>query len=499
MEVKFGKNTCPYLRRAVCQIQNQEQTQEVRLTDAMPDIGSVLGSWGQVLIRGKEWRTGSMSVNGGVMAWVLYAPEDGSEPRSIETWIPFQISWDLPEHERDGYVCVTPMVRIVDARSTSARKLMVRANISMLGEALEPVEAEFFAPDGLDEDIQLLTKSYPMELAREAGEKLFQLDEEMILPGSCPVPDKILRYELIPEVTEQKVMAGRLVFRGKATIHILYSAADGTIHSCDREIPISQYTELDRDHSASATGWIILVPTALELEKTEDGKILLKASVAAQYVIFDRTMLNIVEDAYSPVRPVTVQCAELCLPVRLDVTRERMRLQADVQAQGENAVDVCWLSEFPSQRPNGDAVEVTVPGLFQVLYTDQEGILRSLSAKAEESWQFPSDSENAVNAYVHTDGRPQAVFSGENGTLTADVTVEAAVYSQKGIPMVCGLEMGEMTQPDPDRPSLILRRAGSSGLWNIAKECGTTVDAICRANQLQGEPDGNKMLLIPLA
>ena len=121
MEIKFGKNTCPYLRRAVCQIQNQEQTQEVRLSETMPDIGRVLGSWGQVLIRGKEWRTGSMSVSGGVMAWVLYAPEDGSAPQSVETWIPFQFAWELPETQRDGYVLTMPVIRGMDARSTSAR------------------------------------------------------------------------------------------------------------------------------------------------------------------------------------------------------------------------------------------------------------------------------------------------------------------------------------------------------------------------------------------
>lgn len=100
MEVNFNKNTCQCLRKAVCQVQNQEQTQEVRLPESMPDIGRVLSSWGQVLIRGKEWRTGGMSVSGGVMAWVLYAPEDGSEARSVETWIPFQVKWDLPDSLR---------------------------------------------------------------------------------------------------------------------------------------------------------------------------------------------------------------------------------------------------------------------------------------------------------------------------------------------------------------------------------------------------------------
>ena len=495
MEVKFSKNTCPYLHRAVCQIQNAEQTQEVRLTESMPDIGTVLGCWGQVLIRGKEWRTGTMNVSGGVMAWVLYAPEDGSAPRSIETWIPFQLSWELPETQRDGSICVTPILRGMDARSTSARKMMVRANLSVLGEAYEPVEAEVFKPDGLDGDIQLLTRSYPMELAQEAGEKLFQLEEEW-LPS--PAVDRILRFELLPEVTEQKVMAGRLVFRGRVWLHLLYCAGDGSLHSYDREIPISQYTELDRDHSTNATGWISFVVTGAEVEIDGDGNLILKASIAAQYQIYDRVMLEVVEDAYSPQRPVAVQTAELSLPVRLDVVREKMRMQTTLQSQGETALDVCWLPEFPGKRWSDDSVEATIPGQFQALYTDAEGDLHSTTAKGETGWQLPSDQENAVDVLVRPEGRPQVSFAGENGVFSADMTIEAAVFSHKGIPMVCGLMLGEKKETDPNRPSLILQRVAEGGLWSIAKACGSTVDAICKANRLEGEPEQGRMLLIPL-
>ena len=69
MELQFSKNTFPYLRRAVWEVKNEEQTQEVKLTDSLPDIGRILGAWGQPLIRSKEWRGNSMAASGGVMAW----------------------------------------------------------------------------------------------------------------------------------------------------------------------------------------------------------------------------------------------------------------------------------------------------------------------------------------------------------------------------------------------------------------------------------------------
>ena len=154
METMFYKNPCPCLRKVASQVQEQEQTQQLRIADAMPDIGRVIGCWGQIVIRSKEWRGSNMSVSGGVMAWVLYAPEDGTQPRHVDAWIPFQMKWDLPDTQRDGAICVIPQLVSMDARTTSARKLMVRANISVLGEALEPCEPEVSVPGQLPADVK---------------------------------------------------------------------------------------------------------------------------------------------------------------------------------------------------------------------------------------------------------------------------------------------------------------------------------------------------------
>ena len=53
-------------------------------------------------------------------------------------------------------------------------------------------------------------------------------------------------------------------------------------------------------------------------------------------------------------------------------------------------------------------------------------------------------------------------------------------------------------QDGSQRPSLILRRAGEEGLWELAKKTGSTVAAIRSANKLQEEPKPGQLLLIPV-
>ena len=97
MELEFMNKPIDCLRQAVWEVKNEEQTQDLKLSETMPDIGRVLGSWGQVLIRGKEWRGSSVNVSGGVLVWVLYEPEDGSALQTVETWVPFALRWSINE------------------------------------------------------------------------------------------------------------------------------------------------------------------------------------------------------------------------------------------------------------------------------------------------------------------------------------------------------------------------------------------------------------------
>ena len=152
MELKFEKKGIKVLNPLLREVQAQEQTQELRLTDGMPDLGRILGTWGQVILRSKEWRGDSITCSGGVMAFVLYAPEDGSEVRTMESWIPFQMKWDLDDGRRDGEIRIQPLLRFLDARSVSPRKMMLRCGVSALAEAFRQDTAMVSIPGEMPGD-----------------------------------------------------------------------------------------------------------------------------------------------------------------------------------------------------------------------------------------------------------------------------------------------------------------------------------------------------------
>ncbi|MBR2889280.1 MAG: DUF3794 domain-containing protein [Oscillospiraceae bacterium] len=498
MELQFEKTGLDCMTTLMAMTRGEEQTQEVRLPDNMSDVGRVLGTWGQVLLRGKEWRSAGMGVSLGVMAWVLYAPEEGGAPQVVETWIPFQLKWEFPETKRDGRILASCLLSGIDARSISARKLVVRASVSVMGEALEPDSADMWVPGTVPEDVHLLKRNYPVLLPREAGEKQFELEEELTLPGSAGTLSRIVCCSLWPEVIDQKVMAGKVVFRGTGQFHLLFLDPDGNLKTWDQELSFSQFADLEQDYDSEAQARVIPAVTGLEADILEPDRLGLKIGMVGQYVVSDRQMLELVEDAYSTRRTVTPQVRELQLPAVLDDRFQTLRLTQEPEIPAERILDTCLLLSQPRIRREEDTMLLEQSGSFQVLYSDENGELKGKTVPAEATASLPADSSSRIMVTAVPTGTAQGSVAGDRMNLRGEALVRTVTTGDQGIPMVTGLELGEMTQPDPGRPSMILRRMGSQRLWDVAKASGSTVEDICRANNLQGEPDPDRMLLIPV-
>lgn len=497
MQLRFEKQGIDCLQTVKREVQSQEQTQELRISDGMPDIGSIIGAWGQVILRSKEWQGDGMTVSGGTMVWVQYMPEEGGEPQCVESWLPFQMRWSFPQTQHDGNILTQCALCGVDARSISARKMMLRTNVSVLGWALEKQEQEVFSPADIPDDIQLRKTHYPMLLPVEAGEKAFTLEETLSLPPSAPRMERLISYCLQPEITEQKMMGDKVVFRGNALLHILYCADDGGQYAWDFDLPFTQYSELDREYGEDTQVLLIPCVTALELDREQD-RIPVKAGLVCQYRLCSRSVVEVVEDAYSLRRSTALVRQDLELPWILESKTRTIHCQQNSAVEGMRLTDVQFMPQPVRVQNTGEEAVLELPGQFQMLYYDMDGSLRTANQKWEETLRVPVGESTVIEATLWTEGRPQGSLMSGSAQLSSDIKLMTEACSGRAIPMVTGLELGELQEPDPHRPSLILRRRGNDTLWELAKRNGSTVAAIEEANRLDDDMEPAKMLLIPI-
>ncbi len=496
--MQFETKQVPCLQPLKYQLQSAEETGEIRLPDGMPEIGTVLGAWGQAILRSKEWNAGSMGLSCGVMAWVMYLPEDGEGVYSVQTWIPVQMRWELPQTDRDGVILSGCSIRQLDARSTSSRKLMVRVVIDAVTEAWLPSQTQIPVPGEYPQDVQVLTETYPVLLPKEAGEKSFTLEETITLPGSVPKPEKLMYYRLQPELLDKKVMAGKAVFRGAGILHMVYRTEDGSICSWDTEIPFSQYMDLEGTFEVDAHIRVCPCVTSLEVELNPDGSLQLKAGLLAQFLLWDQEMITVSKDAYSPDRKVTPIFEDVYLPTVLDSSAQTVRAEQSLPEEITQVADVAFYPSSGHWEHSDGMAKMRLPGFFRLLCYDQEHRLCSKTLPWEGNWSLTADPSTRLTAWTGPSGNPQAVTAMGGIDLRAEVSVDATVYTGRDMTFMTGMELEEAAQKDPNRPSLILCRKGNRSLWEVAKETGSTVTDIERVNNLTGEPAEEKLLLIPI-
>ena len=497
MDVNFQNRDDSCLNLAVRELQTSEQTQEIKLTEGMPDVGKILAAWGQPILRGKEWNADTLNYTGGMMVWVLYAPEDGSPEQCLEGWIPFQLRWDLPEELPEGQIRLRLLPRLVDARSVSPRKILVRAGMAVMAEAFVPARIPVPELEAAPDGVELLRRTYPVRLRKDAGEKSFVVDVELTLPDSAPVPEQVVYYRVEPRVTDRKVLSEKVVFRGNANLHTLYRGEGGQLQGWDFDLPFSQYAELSGEYGPEAQADFALCPTSMELELDDEGHLRFKCGVTAQYCITDREQLNVVEDAYSPNRELTIYTQTLEVPAILENRRETVYAQAEIPAEANAAADVRFLPDFPKQRFRDGGVELELPGVFQTLYYGEDGMLNAGSARWDGTLNLNADENTRLTA-VPAPAIPQSSLGSGKLSMKAELPLELTAMATQQLPVVTGLALGEERKPDPGRPCLILRRAGTDSLWQIAKATHSTVGSIREANGLQSEPAPGQLLLIPV-
>ena len=491
MQLQFQKKDVACLRQLTGQVLNQEQTLTLTLDDSMPKIGRVVGAWGQVLLRGKEWRNGSVVVTGGVMVWALYMPEEETECYSAEGWLPFQWKVDIPPTRYDGTVIANLLLRSVDARALTDKKLLLRANAGLQLQVLLPEQAQLSQLEQVPEDLQLLKKTYPIQIPVEAGEKAFAFDEILQYPNTCPQPEKLLFYRLLPQIAEQKMMADKVVFRGTAILHTVYFGQDGRLHTWDFELPFAQFGDLEGRFSEDATAGIRMAVTALDVQKSENG-LQVNGAMTGQYVIYEKICAELITDAYSTTADIQLEKETVLLPMVSEISCQHLSCQSQLPASAARVVDTQFLPEHPCCARDEQGPFVELCGCFRMLWENEQG-LPELTI-GDWNHRVQCQQEGKPEAYLTVSGNSQG---SNEGSVQAELILDIVDFAGQTLETICAVEIGEPND-STDSPSLILRRVDGENLWEIAKATGSTVTAIKNANGLDDEPALNQMLIIPL-
>lgn len=504
MDFELEQNTILCYEPVGQAVVTREETQEAIVPDACPDMLRIADVCAQILTERRETGDGQARVSGCVRATVLYVPEEGNTVRRLELKLPFDFSCEIEGVTADCVLMTRARLKGADARILNPRKLLLRADVGVECTALR--RREHIVSSGVmgDGDGHICQKLEKIEHERLSAcvQRSFPLSEEIRLTGTQP--PELLWSRVTAVCTESRMIGSKLIFKGRADAQLLLQSGDNIFERRVESFPFSQIMEA-KGVGEGGNALVQLEMSSVSCIQLPDDpfRVMVEGEIMAFGQVFDHEETTVLTDLYSTADEMVLEDEELTLygPGEVSVIPQTLR---DL-LESQEAVRVVCDSRFepgPLRRvwENG-VLTLTAPGRIVVLCLDEGRQLKRLEKQVEVSVRHscPADARVICRCGVSED-----VFAAPcAGGIEVRLNLEFHIFSASPVScrVVRRVQSGEPRGGETARPSVILRRPEpGEELWDVAKVCGSTVERIAQANELNpGDMPPQRMLLIPSA
>ncbi len=480
----------------------QEETAEVIVPDAQPDIWQVWDASTCLLLQRKEAREGQAALYGLLKVTILYQPEGTGGAEQMEVTLPFDAAPGLPGLTRQSLLYVCPKVLGTEVRLLNPRKVLVRVAYQLDLTAFGPTEQGI---SGLAEDpgpygICQKTGEWHSYETIHVQEKSFTYQDTLVLPGGRPDADRLLATRVSCACHEAKVIGSKLVFKGEAAVHLLYQAEGGAVQTADFHLPYSQLMDAG-ENSQDSNADLALVFTDCTCTPVEGDRRSFQVSLAlqAQAVFREEETHPLLTDLYSTSYDLDIEksACPVCHLSGQGEGQETARLQLPASNLTGQLVEAQVCLGRTSQRQEGEDRILTQEFEAVVLYETDEGLV-SVRQKSQVQHRITGEAPGRCQFTTELLRDPAAAPVGEGIEVTALFSFRWMIWEESELPVIQRVLLGEPRQADPNEPSVILRAVHSGeDLWALAKAYHTTDEAILAASGLNSEEiyPGQRLLI----
>lgn len=482
-----------------------EETLEMIVPDACPDILRVVETDGKVLLHRKETMDGRVELSGTMKAVVLYLPDGETGVRHLEVNIPFTCGADGPQIASGCTVVAAARLCRADTRTVNPRKILVRAeaavDVTVFAPRMETICSRVLEAE--EKKVEQLTETREVYLTACVQEKPFSFSDEITLSSGKPAAVELLKSRVELVRGESKVIGNKLIFKGNAMVSLLYRGQDDGVYAAGGELPFSQILEIvgvAEDAECDMTLTLTGAECALGVE--DDGRsVSVKLEALAQAVVRENRSLPVLTDAYSTREPLGVERAECPVDVRMDrgIRSQNARQVWETPTAVRELVDSRLAVAEVTQSREGDRLILTAQVEVQALYMDEEGSL--FAARYPITVPCTLDLPEGCRCFCRCEGVGDLYAAPTPGGIEARFALDFhyCALSREQIIALSDLYPGQAPESTGEQPSLVLRMLGQGErLWDVAKGYGTTIADIISANELESESAAEgRLLLIP--
>ena len=500
MELTLNQAAIDCYDKVFSQTVRKEESQDSVVPDTLPDIGEILCTSGNVLIRSKDVGEGRVRIEANIPVKVAYAPEEGEGTYCLEVNIPLYVSMEddaIPEK----CLCVAELrLAGLETRILNPRKISVRAETLFSVGCYAAGQIAFAgAPEQAGEDVNVLEQTVTVTPACAVTEKTFVLTDEFTIPDAMPPAAVILSRQTLLQAEDVKAVGTKLIVKGSARSSLLYVSDEMRAGAVEFSTGFSQIIEvktMPEDPFASVS--LLLSGAYYDLSRGDGRTGEMELHVVAQAVVCGNAEAVCLADAYSNrcALEMTMDAVDISRIRRPLVLRETLRGQLNTAKPVAEILQGCF--DLGAVRAEGNAV--TLPVTVCMHYRTPDGSLCSAKQTFQVKFSCPLEDGEYLEPVGVSAQELYLAPSAGGAELRLPLELQVFVRETETVESVTAITYDESSPLDlSDQPTLVILRAGSGDdLWALAKQNHSTVRAITEANDLDAQGGGwEKLILIP--
>ncbi len=481
------------------------------LPEYCPDVAVVLKCVITPQLHSRRWSGDAFTVDGMAVMRILYLDEERSCVRVAEFTQPINCTL------RGQSGCESIPVRVwmtqdyVNCRAVSPRRVEVRAGFTVhaCAEQAKMIELPCAAAQA-----RLYTKGVTRTVTAplSSGEKLLTVNETLAFDSGLPAAEQLLGGECTAAVSEVKLLTDKAIVKGQIYLHQLYTddSVSGTTYVLEYTVPFSVIMDVEgvRDGQLHTAQVSVLSDTeeCVVGEGGQNSAIGFTAKLLVQLFTYEKAAAQLVTDAFHPDCPVTLSDDTLSLCSLTEALRQSATVQKSVALPSDGLREIvdAWVMPMPTVgRVENGRIELNAPMLLSLLVRDADGVI-AYYERAEDfrvEWlQTVSCDEAAVSvkAYPTVMGMSYAAI-GDKLDLRLTLAISCELWETAHERVVRDITLQNENAYPVDKAAMRLYYADAGeSVWDIARRCHTSPDAVREENDLRDEILSAKtVLLIP--
>ena len=473
--------------------------------DTMSDMAEVILDSGIIQLEPVKVQRERITVRGKLDFHVLYRKEEGGL-QALGGSIPFEEAINVPDLDEKDYVSVSWQLEDLNTEMIHSRKLGIKAIVTLEAKAESLYDTEA-AVDvrGEDDEIHLQVRRERIPAAAIALRRkdTYRLKQDITLPGSKPVIERMLWTEMKLAGCQAKPLDGQIHLEGTLMGFALYEGGEsGMVQWVEESIPFSG--EVEMQGAAADMIPIIglkLIHRDLEERPDYDGEmreLSVDAVIELDVRLYEEQELELLQDLYATNREIVLDTGEAVFDQILTRNFGKCRVAEKVEMETDPRVlQICHSSG--SVKLDGVEVrenELAVDGVLEVklLYLTDEDARPVQAATRLVPFHYEAETPGITedSIWYLEPGLEQltaVMAGGGQAELRGVITLDLFVLQPETRQIILQAQVHPVdTEKMKAMPGIVgyLVQPGDS-LWDVAKRFHTTEKSILEANELPGD------------